>query len=210
MNELIPIFPLEMVVFPGEALNLHIFEPRYRQLIADCEAEGIRFGIPAIVDKAMPGCGTLIELEEITQRYDDGRLDIKTRGLKVFTIQKLMKQMPGKFYSGAGVEFADQDMTAEAELLRQVLASVKLLHSLLKVEKKFPPANKLTSYDLGHHVGLSLPGEYELLQLRTELARLEFLNRHLEKILPTVAEMEKLKERIQLNGHFKKLPGFEL
>ncbi len=210
MTELIPIFPLEMVVFPGEALNLHIFEPRYRQLIRECELEGIRFGIPTVRDERIAGLGTLMELREISRRYTDGRMDIRTRGLKVFHMRKLMRTMPGRLYGGAEVEFAEDDPAGEAELRRQVLASAKLLHKLLQVEKKLPTVNKLRSYDLGHHVGLSVTGEYELLELRSEKARLEFLHRHLERMLPTVAEMKKLKERIHQNGHFKKLPGFEL
>lgn len=209
MSELIPIFPLEMVVFPGEALNLHIFEPRYRQLIGECDAEGIRFGIPAVRDKKIVGLGTLMELVEISQRYADGRMDVQTRGLRVLEIKTLLREMPGRLYAGAEAAFVADDPAGDAELRRQVLASVKRLHKLLAVEKKFPTVNRLTSYDLGHHVGLSPAGEYELLKLRSEQSRLQFLNRHLEKILPTVAEMEKLKEKIHLNGHFKKLPGSE-
>jgi hypothetical protein len=66
----------------------------------------------------------------------------------------------------------------------------------------------LTSYDLAHHAGLALEEEYELLQLLHELQRLEYLKRHLAKVLPVVAGMETLKEKIQLNGHFKGLKGF--
>lgn len=208
MSELIPIFPLEMVVFPGEAVHLHIFEPRYRQLIHDCEMEGIHFGMPAVLNKSLQTFGTTLELMEITQRHADGRMNIKTRGRRVFEIKKIVRTLPGKLYSGAAVEFIDDDMRSEPELRRQVLASVRLLHKMLKVEKKFPPLKKLTSYDLGHHVGLAQKEEYNFLKLRSEAARWEFLQRHLEQILPTVLEMEKLKEKIQLNGHFKKLPGF--
>ena len=68
----------------------------------------------------------------------------------------------------------------------------------------------LSSYDLAHHAGLSLDEEYELLGLMHELQRLEYLKRHLQKVLPVVAGMETLKEKIQLNGHFKELKGFNL
>jgi Lon protease-like protein len=211
MSKLIPIFPLELVVFPGESLNLHIFEPRYRELIGDCEAKGIIFGIPAVVNKQLAGLGTTVELIEITQRYDDGRMDIKTRGLEVFKFKKIVREMPGKLYSGAEVTMLKDDMTGDEELLRQVLASARLLHKLLKVEKKLGDGRKkLTSYDLAHHVGMNLAQEFELLKIRNERERLEYLDQHLGEIHPLVKEMETLKERIQLNGHFKKLPGFEL
>ena len=68
----------------------------------------------------------------------------------------------------------------------------------------------MKSYDVAHHAGLSLKQEYELLGLEEENQRLDYLNRHLSQILPTVIEMESLKQKIQLNGHFKKLPGVEL
>ncbi len=66
------------------------------------------------------------------------------------------------------------------------------------------------SYDVAHHVGLSLEEEYELLELLRELYRQEYLKQHLVKVLPVMAEMETLKDRIQLNGHFKNLEGFNL
>jgi len=81
----------------------------------------------------------------------------------------------------------------------------------LKVNKNFKKAeDELLSYDVAHHVGLSLQEEYELLELLKELYRQEYLKQHLVKVLPVMAEMETLKDRIQLNGHFKNLEGFNL
>jgi hypothetical protein len=95
--------------------------------------------------------------------------------------------------------------------MREVLRAMKKLHAILNVKKQFPKADgQLVSYDLAHHAGLSVKQEYELLGLFDETERQEFLRRHLERALPVVAEMESLKERIQLNGHFKHLPGFDL
>jgi len=89
------------------------------------------------------------------------------------------------------------------------VAGIKELHKLLQVEKKFPkPEEELWSYDVAHHAGLSLQEEYELLQLMQELQRQEYLKRHLRKVIPVLAEMEALKEKVKLNGHFKNLKGF--
>lgn len=210
MNPLLPIFPLQLVVFPGELLPLHIFEPRYRQLIHDCEAGEFVFGIPAVVNDQLGNLGTTVELVEITTVYPDGQMDIKTRGRDLFAVQRIVRQVPGKLYGGAEVTLLDNDLTGDDELLRQVLSSVKLLHKLLKVEKRLGEGKaQLTSYDLAHHAGLSLAKEYELLGLRQERERLAFLDRHLSGLLPTVMEMNALQEKIKLNGHFKKLPGFE-
>ena len=211
MNKIIPIFPLELVVYPGEALHLHIFEPRYRQLIAECADTKAPFGIPAVVNKKIAGLGTLMELVEITHVHADGEMDIKTRGREIFRIAKLVQRMPGKLYSGAGLEILPNELAGDQELMRQVLSSVRLMHKLLKVEKAFgSPAGGLKSYDVAHHAGLSLEQEYELLGIPEENLRLEYLNRHLTQIFPTVMQMESLKEKIRQNGHFKVLPGFEI
>jgi len=87
---------------------------------------------------------------------------------------------------------------------------VRALHKLLKVDKDFKkPDEELWSYDLAHHAGLSITEEYELLELLHELQRQEYLKRHLTKVLPMVAEMEGLREKIKHNGHFKNLSGFQ-
>ena len=72
MTNFIPIFPLGIVVYPGEELNLHIFEPRYKQLIKDCHESKKPFGIPSVVNNKMTEMGTLVEVAEITKLYDNG------------------------------------------------------------------------------------------------------------------------------------------
>jgi hypothetical protein len=95
--------------------------------------------------------------------------------------------------------------------MQKVIAGMRDLHRLLKVNKEYKKADEeLKSYDIAHHIGLSLQQEYELLGLFDEKQRQEYLKRHLAKVIPTVAVMEQLKEKIKLNGHFKDLPGFNI
>jgi Lon protease-like protein len=105
MTNFIPIFPLGIVVFPGEDLNLHIFEPRYKQLITDCFAEARPFGIPTVLKNGLSERGTLVEVKEIVEVYDDGKLDIKTKGVSIFRILEVVKSIPDKLYSGAIVNY---------------------------------------------------------------------------------------------------------
>jgi hypothetical protein len=212
MINFVPIFPLDIVVFPGEDLNLHIFEPKYKQLITECFAEAKPFGIPTVLKKGLSDRGTLVEVKEIVEVYPDGKLDIKTRGLKVFTILEIVKDIPEKLFSGAIVNYPDNDETRNLLLLGKVVKNIRELHTLLKVNKKFTkPDNELKSYDLAHHAGLSLEEEYELHGLLREDQRLEYLKRHIIKLLPVVNELETLKHRVKLNGHFKNLSsGFNL
>ena len=210
MTNFIPIFPLNLVVYPGEDLNLHIFEPRYKQLISECVAQKKHFGIPSVVKEKIADMGTLMEVREVVKVHDNGEMDIKTRGLNVFRILEAIPVVPDKLYGGAIVKHIVTEDDGDKELMRKVVRSIRQLQGLLHVEKSFTkPDEQLTSYDVAHHVGLSLEEEYELLGLEKELQRQEYLRRHLKKVIPVVMEMEGLKERVKLNGHFKNLKGFE-
>lgn len=211
MTNFIPIFPLSIVVYPGEDLNLHIFEARYKQLIAECIANNKPFGIPAVIGNNMNELGTLMEITEVSKTYDNGELDIKTKGQKIFRILEVIKEIPGKLYGGAIVNYPKNIQAGNRLLMQKVIKAIHELHKILKVTNKFKqPDSELWSYDIAHHAGLSLDEEYEILGLMNELQRQEYLKRHLAKVLPVVAEMETLKEKIKLNGHFKNLEGLNL
>jgi uncharacterized protein len=211
MTNFIPIFPLGIVVYPGEQLNLHIFEPRYRQLIQECYTSKKPFGIPTVLESKVQDFGSLVEITELSKVYDSGEMDIKTKGVKIFRILEVIKEVPDKLYSGAIVTYPDNYEKGSPEVMRKVMTTIRELHQLLKVSKDFiKDDHELKCYDIAHHVGLSLEEEYELLGLLDERQRLEYLKRHLTKVLPLVSGMEQLKEKIKLNGHFKNLSGFDL
>lgn len=198
------------MVYPGEQLNLHIFEPRYKQLIKECFETKKPFGIPPVIDNKINETGTLVKVIEITKVYDDGKMDVKTEGLEVFTILELINQLPEKLYSGAIVNYPANIESGSRVLMQTIVIAIRELHKLLKINKDFKkPDEELWSYDVAHHAGLSLTEEYELLQLMNELQRQEYLKRHLKKVIPVIAEMETLKERVQLNGHFKNIKGLD-
>jgi uncharacterized protein len=133
-------------------------------------------------------------------------MDIKTKGLRVFSILEVVKEIPEKLYSGAIVNYPHNDKKQHVNLLRKVVKNIRELHELLKISKQFTkPDEELLSYDIAHHAGLSLEEEYELHGLMREDQRLEYLKRHITKLLPVVNELETLKHRIKLNGHFKNL-----
>lgn len=197
-----------MVAYPGEQLNLHIFEPRYKQLINECFAETKPFGIPMVLNNAIAEMGTLVRINEIVEVYADGKMDVRTQGLQVFRILEVVKSIPDKLYSGAIVNYPDTIDSRHIVLMREVLKGIRDLHRLLNVKKDFSKNDEeLFSYDVAHHAGLSQEEEYELLGLFHEIQRLEYLKQHLAKVLPIVTGMKNLKEKIQLNGHFKGLKG---
>ena len=212
MTNFIPLFPLELVPFPGEKLNLHIFEPRYKQLIGDCVAQGKPFGIIAVINNKLMEYGTLMQVAEVKKLYEDGRMDIATRATEVFRVLELVKDLPDKSYSGAIVTYPQNEIVVYLPALQPVLMQIQELLLMLQSPKAFPkPDNELCSYDVASMTGLSMEEAYDLLQLLREDQRVEYLRRHLQKVLPVVKEMELLKSKIKLNGHFRELKslGFE-
>lgn len=206
MTNFIPIFPLSIVVYPHEDLNLHIFESRYKQLIRECFEQQKPFGIPVVLKNEIQEVGTLLEVTEIAKVHENGDMDVRTRGKKVFRILEPIHQIPEKLYAGAIVSYPHNHEHGKRTLMDKVIASIKQLHRLLHVNKPLPKSeNELWSYDIAHQAGLTLEQEYELLTLLNELQRQEYLKRHLAKVIPIVAEMEALKEKIKLNGHFKNI-----
>jgi Lon protease-like protein len=211
MTNFVPIFPLSIVVYPGEDLNLHIFEPKYKQLITECQDQKKPFGMPVVIDNKISELGSLVEIIEISKVYENGEMDIKTKGKSIIRVLEIIKDVPGKLYYGAIVSYLPNVEHGQRSLMDKVIIAIKELHKLLNVTKPFAKdEQELWSYDVAHHAGLTLEGEYELLSLTTELQRQEYLKRHLAKVLPVVAEMESLKEKVKLNGHFKNLSAFNI
>jgi len=144
MTNFIPIFPLSIVVYPGENLNLHIFEPRYKQMINDCFTNKKPFGIPTVLENAVTEKGTLLEIQNIEKVYDDGKMDVVTKGVKVFNTLEFIKVLPEKLYDGAIVTYPANSEDLRVDLMRSVLIGVRELHKMLNVTKLFKkPDDKL-------------------------------------------------------------------
>jgi hypothetical protein len=212
MTNFIPVFPLDIVVFPEEKLNLHIFEPRYKQMIQECVEKKKLFGLPPVFDRKPAEYGTLMEITEVAKIYDNGEMDIRTKGVSIFQTLEFVKEIPEKLYSGAIVTYPDNVIEkGETQISTIILNEVKRLYALLNLESKFPAdKTSMISYEIGHLVGFSREQEYEMLQLFTEVQRLEYIRRHLKEIIPTIQELEEMKARIQRNGHFRDLSTGDL
>ncbi|MEM9992058.1 MAG: LON peptidase substrate-binding domain-containing protein [Bacteroidota bacterium] len=205
MNTLLPLFPLQLVAFPGEALNLHIFEPRYRQLIQEAESTGQAFGIPAFIEGRLQTHGTEMELLSIEKVYANGKMDVKTRGIRVFRMQEFFETVPEKLYAGGQVEYVDNSPKGDIILSKKIVELLEELYQFMDIKKPIPAVEDVQTFDLGHHVGFTLEQEYKMLQLSDEVDRQELMLNHLKRLIPTVRQMEDLRKRVQMNGHFKDL-----
>jgi Lon protease-like protein len=206
MPDLLPIFPLKIVVFPGEHLNLHIFEPRYKQLVVECETESCTFGIPAFLNNKVMPTGTEMQLLKIEKRYDNGEMDIRTQGIGLFQIIDFQNVTNNKLYPSATIERLYEVSKGDKIKNVEILEDLKELFKTLHLNKK-PPTDpeSFVCFDVAHYVGFSMEQEYEFLCIPTELERQDYLSVHLKQMLPFVREMERLRERALLNGHFKHL-----
>jgi len=211
MARLLALFPLSLIVFPGEKLNLHIFEPRYRQLVRDCIQEGITFGIPPYLNNSVGQLGTEVKLLEVEKVYPSGEMDIRTQGIGVFRIREFYRQAPDKLYAAGKVEDIQDDAVGDSALQERITEQVRRLYDILGLRKLLLdlPTN-YRIFDVAHHLGMSQNQEYQLLAATSELERQEMVREHLDQTLPVLMETERLKDRARLNGHFKNLtpPNF--
>jgi hypothetical protein len=146
-----------------------------------------------------------MELVEISKTYENGELDIKTKGLKVFRIMEVLREVPDKLYSAAVVYELSSAPPDTARPNPTLVDLIDRLHQLLgtnfKVSDKFE--NPL-AFDLVQYAAMSPEDQYRLLIATSEKARQWFMIEHLKKLIPSIEQTEKVKAKVQMNGHFRK------
>ena len=198
----LPLFPLQSIFFPGETVPLHIFEERYKQLIRDCRDEAVTFGIPVYIFNSV-AYGTEVQLVEIVNTYDSGEMDVTCVARQVFRILSFEEQMGDKLYAGGEVEFLDNINDSDIDKKSKVLDNLHALYELMEVPFTPLPVEKFNSFVLAHKMGLSFEQEYQLLQLRKESERLEFIQAHLTSTINVLEEVDRTKKTIEMNGDFR-------
>ena len=204
MQKFIPIFPLNLVAYPGEKLNLHIFEPRYKQLIQECDKERKTFGIPVVDNNHMLDHGTEMELVHIHKVYPDGEMDIQVRGLHVFRLLEVVREIPDKLYAGAIIAMLPNVEDRHSRLMAELEELTVELFTLLDVREQMEkPDFNFSSFRLGHYVGFDLKDEYELLRHVRETERQKLIVEHIKRILPSVRQVSDIRTRAKLNGQYR-------
>jgi len=114
-----------------------------------------------------------------------------------------MNPVSGKLYAGGEIFYLDNVDDGIPEMRAEMTALVQELYDAMNIVKKVDIDSDITTFDIGHRIGLSLEQEYELIQLENESQRQAMVINHLKKTIPTLKEVERTKERIRMNGHFK-------
>jgi len=198
----IPIFPLEMVLFPGTLLPLHIFEPRYRRMVHNCLERRSEFGLVLARDKGIATVGCTAEILEVTKRYDDGRMDILNLGRVVFRILQVLEDDP---LLEAEVDYHSADLDAAA-----TPESVKLVelfeecHQLVfgkKAPQRDPALGGSLSFFVASELPLDLEFKQELLEAENEAARVEALTERVAVWIPQLRHLNRARQVAGGNGH---------
>jgi Lon protease-like protein len=194
-----PLFPLGIVALPGELIPLHIFEERYKTMVARCMETETEFGIVWLSDDGLRPIGCACEIAEILQRMEDGRMNILTRGTRPFKIVERQEELA---YPAGEVEFLeDKPEDPDPEVLdvaRRVYAEL-----VEAATDQRPDDDKLTSmgaYEMAATVDFGLEAKQGLLDLRSEKARLRLVTRLFRAAARRLEFVERAQARAQSNG----------
>ena len=197
----IPLFPLNVVLFPGEQLPLHIFEPRYRRMVRECLDSKSPFGMLLALPDGIVRVGCTAEILEVIKRYEDGRMDIITVGRDPFRVVELFSGDP--LLEGHVDFLEDTDSTAGPQSIKQLVELYETCHTLLfsGIPKDFDsvPPDQL-AYTIAAALPLDLLWKQQLLELRSESERQHRLSTYLRDWAPHLQKVETLRHRAGGNG----------
>jgi len=199
----LPLFPLGLVLFPGEAIPLHIFEDRYRDLVRHCLESQNAFGIVLADEDELANVGCVARIERVLQRYDDGRLDIIAVGEERFEIREVVQE---RSYLTARVDSYEpiEPLAIGEERERVITPHMKLLELTGDtIRPAIYEGPKRISFVVSQNAGLDNARKQDILELRTEGERLAYLAQYLEDIILEIEEARSRRQRVQSNGHFK-------
>jgi len=185
LSSLLPIFPLELVLLPGVPLPLHIFEPRYKEMIAECLEQKKPFGVVRASSDGVADIGCTAEIMSVTKKYDDGRMDILTRGVERFEVIEVNEDRAFLQAEVTVVHDDDEPGTPAAEMVTQAVRLHAEIAKLAGAEPSGPDEHDGNlSFLLAGSLPLDLDFKQSLLSTLSERKRLEAVVGYLEAILP--------------------------
>ena len=200
LDALIPLFPLDVVLFPGTPLPLHIFEPRYKEMIGECLAQHRTFGVVRVVEQGLAEVGCTAEIITVVKEYPDGRLDLVTEGRQRFEVMRVNQER--SFLQAEVLMIDDEPGTPpQADSARAVQLRSELL-AIAGAKQDLSAADpSLLSFYLAGSLPLDLDFKQKLLALRSEPERISLLISYLETIIPNLRRAATAREKAGGNGH---------
>jgi len=199
---LLPLFPLDLVLLPGTALPLHIFEPRYKEMIGECLATQAPFGVLRALEQGIAEIGCTAEIVAVTKKYPDGRLDLIAQGRQRFEVIELNEErsflraeillIPDELGTSA-----PEDTKRAIELHRQILSLAGAVQDISEADQS------ALSFYLAGSLPLDLDFKQNLLSTRSEGQRVHALATYLEGILPAIRRAAHARDKAGGNGHVR-------
>jgi uncharacterized protein len=187
---LLPLFPLDLVLLPGVPLPLHVFEPRYKEMIAECLDDKKPFGVVRASSDGVAEIGCTAEIVEVTKRYDDGRMDILTRGVERFEVLQVHEER--SFLEAEFAVIEDEPGMPTANVVQQAVGLYSEIAKLAGAETTGPSEDdEHLSFRLAGSLPLDLDFKQNLLTNLSEPKRLEAVISYLQALLPGLRRASK-------------------
>jgi Lon protease-like protein len=198
-----PLFPLGLVLLPGEQVPLHIFEERYKQMIGECLDEEREFGILWLAEDALKEVGCAARITRVLERFDDGRMNIVVQGTTPFRLERRIGDLA---YPAGDIELLDDDPGTDEEALERARKGYADLVEQVTDTRPEPDAlAELGAYGMAATLEIAASAKQALLELRSEPARLEQLEALFEEALKRIRTATRVAEQASGNGHLR--PG---
>jgi Lon protease-like protein len=197
-----PLFPLGMVALPSELIPLHIFEDRYKTMIARVLEEETEFGIVWVADDGLRAIGCACEISEVLERMPDGRVNLVARGTRPFRIESRQDELA---YPAGVIEFLDdRDERVDAEIRQAAHAVYAELVEQATDRKPDPDElESMSAYEMAATVDFGLDAKQGLLDLRSEAARLKLVTRLFRAALKRLDFVERAQAQARSNGRVR-------
>ena len=201
MSTLLPLFPLDVVLLPGTPLPLHVFEPRYKEMIGECLERNEVFGVVRTKEGGVAEIGCTAEIMTVTKKYDDGRMDIVTVGRDRFEV--LQVNQDRSFLQAEVLYLRDEPGAASPEEISQAM---KLHTEIMTLAGAQPAdASAIDKQQLSFHLAGSLPLDLDfkqaLLGMKSEPERLQAIISFFETLLPSMRRTVHVRRKAGGNGH---------
>lgn len=197
---LLPIFPLEVVLFPGAPLPLHIFEPRYKEMIAECLEQKKLFGMVRAKENAVAEVGCSAMILNVMKRYEDGRMDISSEGRQRFAIVELNHD---RSFLQAEISWFDDEEPAPlpGKQSETALELHEQLFAVLGQDAEIDRNKIHLSFQLASQLPVDLDFKQAILEMKSENERMETLIEYYRATIPKVEKTLRARERASGNGH---------
>ena len=196
---LLPLFPLDLVLFPGTPLPLHIFEPRYREMISECLDQKKLFGVVRAKEDGVAEIGCTAEIITLAKKYPDGRMDIVTEGRERFEIMQVSQER--SFLQAEVLYLQDEPDTATADDIAQ---AVKLRDEIVELAGAAGSAgiqSPQVAFNLVAPLPLDLDFKQTLLGMKSEAERMQAVVSYLDTIMPNLRRTVRVRQKAGGNGH---------